>query len=788
MKRRWLRVFGWGLVAALIGTAFAAGVWAGRGLLQLDRRVTARFEGRMFRLPSRVYAAPVILYPGLDVERADLAGILEHLGYRREPRLPIRAPGGYHRGRGLWRIYARAFEHPRRAEPARRVVIRLAGAEIGSVRDVATGRELAALVLEPQLLGSYYGGLRRELRDLVRLEELPPYLIDAVLVVEDRRFERHHGVDLRRIVGAALTNLRAGSIREGGSTVTQQLAKNFFLTPERTFRRKAHEAALAVLIEARYSKEEILEAYLNEIYLGQRGAAQIHGVGEASRTFFGKSAVDLELHEAALLAAAIQRPNGVSPHRDPRYAKQRRDFVLGLMHREGYIDGEQLVRARARELVVAADLGAQREPRYFLDALRRQLVGHYDGEVLANEGLHIYSTLDPRLQRRATEALREGLRALEARHPELAPGNGRGGLEGCLVALRPQTGEVLALVGGRDYGRSQFDRCSQARRPVGSVFKPIVYLAALEAGSTAAPDSAPLITLGSFLEDVPFSISTGAGQWSPKNYDRRFRGRVGVRYALEHSLNVATARLALDIGIDRVVALARRLGIESPLPALPSLALGAVDLSPLEVARAYATLANGGLRPELRFFEDVAEASGEVLDRGQVAFQRAVDPGAAYLAISLLEGVMARGTARAVSQTLTGPLAGKTGTSDDNRDAWFAGFTPELTVVVWVGFDEPRSLGLPSSRVALPIWRSFLRAAVGARARGSFVPPPTVETVEIDPETGALALASCPRRREEYFLRGTAPERTCPVGGERRPEEEEEGFRNWLRRLLGDWF
>lgn len=353
-------------------------------------------------------------------------------------------------------------------------------------------------------------------------------------------------------------------------------------------------------------------------------------------------------------------------------------------------------------------------------------------------------------------------------------------LQGCLVAIRPQTGELLALVGGRDYRVSQFDRCSQARRQTGSVFKPFVYIAGLEPRG-----GHPTITLASRLHDEPLEIATPDGPWRPRNFDGEFHGEVGVREAIERSLNVATVRLAQEVGIERVVATARRLGIESPLPAVPSLALGTAEVAPLELARAYATLAAGGVRPEVQTVEDVVDSSGAVLERRELRFERVLDGGTAFLATSLLEGVAIRGTAAAVhSGRLRGPIAAKTGTTDEERDLWFVGFTPELVAVVWIGFDEPRSVGLASSAGALPIWRRFVEEATGGRVRGAFPRPPQLERADIDPTTGALALRGCPERQAEYFLPGTLPTTVCPGGSGYDLDLVHRRFMRWLRERL----
>ncbi len=761
-------------LAALVAfCAFAAGFAAAALVVDLDRTVRARFEGVRFRVPSRVYGAPTILYPGLDWRRIDLRGALSRLGYR-EARDSSSLPAGqYVWGAQRVRVHLRAFPHPSRPEASRDVAIRLSGSSIAEIRGVPRGEELGAVLLEPESLGAYYGPLREQ-RELVRLAELPLHLVDAVLAVEDQRFESHGGIDLRRVAGALLANLRAGAIRQGGSTLTQQLVKNFFLTPERTLRRKLQEAVMALLVEARYDKDAILESYLNEIYLGQRGATAVHGMGEGAHLYFGKRASELSVAESALLAAIIQSPNGISPYRDPKRATQRRNLVLDLMLAQDRLAPDVHAAAREEPLRLAQVTPDPNDARYFLDLLRRQLALVYPAEVLTQEGLRIYSTLDPRLQRIAAESLRSGLEAIEKRVPSLTQGKSGESLQGCFVAIRPQTGELLALVGGRDYRVSQFDRCAQARRQVGSVFKPFVFVAALEPRL-----GGPSITLASRLDDSPLELRTPSGPWRPRNHDSAFHGEVGVRDAIEQSYNVATARLAQQVGIGRVIDVARRLGIESPLPAVPSLALGTAEIAPLELARAYARLAGGGVRPTTQTVEDVVDSEGLVIEKRRLRFERVLDAGTSFLATSLLQGVAERGTARGVrSGGLRGPIAAKTGTTDEERDLWFVGFTPDLVAVVWVGFDTPRGLGIPSSIGALPIWRTFIEGATGGVVRGSFPKPPVVESAAIDPMTGALALSGCPERRMEYFLEGTLPTEICP------PEDEREGFLRWLRQRL----
>jgi penicillin-binding protein 1B len=774
----------------LLVVGFVAGVFAGGYVVRLDRIVTARFDGQRFRLPSRVLSAPILLYPGLDWAQIDLRGTLGRLGYQEAGQGANLAPGTYTWGPSRAVVYLRGFAHPSRSEPAHLIALDLEGHEIAGIHELPAGRETTAALLEPETVGSYYGP-DREQRELVRLPEVPRHLVDAIISVEDQRFDTHHGIDPFRILGAFWANLRSGSITQGGSTLTQQLVKNFFLTPERKLSRKLQEAVMALIVEVRYAKDEILECYLNEIYMGQRGATEVHGVGEASRLYFGKPVRELSLAESATLAAVIPGPNRLSPFDQSERALARRNLVLDLMLDQGRIDAAEHASAVAEPLKPVPLVVELAEARFFLDALRRQLPQDYDVDTLSSEGLKIYSTIDPRLQRLAARAVRDGLASLEKRFPKLSAKDPANALQACLVAVQPQSGQILALVGSRDYGVSQFDRCTQARRQAGSTFKPFVYVAALEPNGED-----PLVTLASLLDDEPLTISNpGAPTWRPANYDHEFHGSVPVREALERSMNVATARLAQRVGIRRVADVAERLGIESPLPLVPSLALGAADVTPLEMARAYSTLANGGVRPALRTYEDIVASSGETIEGRATPPERVLDAGTAYLATSLLEGVVNHGTAASVRNAgLSGPIAGKTGTTDDEKDAWFVGFTPELVVVVWVGFDEPKKTGLTGASGALPIWIRFLRDATGGDVPGAFPAPPEVIEVDIEPGSGALALEGCPSRRSEVFILGTEPTRVCPEGvlvdhrdDERSPADPPRTERRRERGIIG-WF
>ena len=596
----------------------------------------------------------------------------------------------------------------------------------------------------PVPVGTLAEGLA-ERRIPVRLTDLPEHLIEAVLAVEDQRFYDHRGLDVRRIAGAAVANARAGQVTQGGSTITQQLAKNLFLSARRTPLRKIREAAIAVMLEDRYEKSEVLDAYLNEIYLGQDGPRAIHGVGAAARYYFEKDAADLGLAESALLAGLIRAPNRYTPVRHLDRARERRDLVLRLMVEQGRVD-EPLARRAVRERIRARPA---REPvadaRYFRDFVASRLGAEEVGGLPAR-GAAVYTTLDAGLQRAAERAVREGLGSLSAR-----------GAQGALVALDPRTGEVLAMVGGRDYGGSQFNRAVDARRQPGSAFKPIVALAAL--GRDDRGD--PAFTLASTVEDEPLTVATSTGPWEPENYDGDYRGTVTFREALEQSLNVPFARIGLAIGPARIAETGRRLGITSPLRAVPSLALGASEVTPLELTRAYGVLAAGGELAPTRAILGAGRLGEEMVPTVAAEVRRVADPAEAYLVTSGLEGAVARGTGRGLNGVgHRGGLAGKSGTSSDWRDGWFVAYTPELVVGVWVGYDDGRSLGLTGSRSALPIVARFLREALRHASDEPFQVPDGVEFVYQEIDHGWFWGRSC-SDEPEVFLEGTAPDDGC---------------------------
>jgi penicillin-binding protein 1B len=722
--------------------------------------VVTGFDGRRWNLPSRIYSDLFVLREGDSATSEKLAEKLERLLYRREEESPARTGRFRVRGATL-EVWTRDFRYPGRTFHGFPASVEFGAGKVRSIRD-SSGQSVPALVLEPEKLGSVFG---EELEDRtpLRLAEVPKSLTDAILVTEDRDFYRHAGVSIKRLFGALASNLKRGA-RQGGSTLTQQLVKNLYLSPERTVKRKLVEAIMALILDARYSKEEILEAYLNEIYLGQQGSIAITGVGEAARHYFGKEATDLDLAESATIAGMIKAPNVYSPIRNPAKAKQRRDLVLRMMREEKKIGEEELGSALAEPLAPVSRSAARTIAPHFVDFVKAELADRY-GEKLKTEGLQVFTTLDVDLQEAGQRAVTEGLSALEKKYRRLAAASKEAPLQGALIVLEPETGAVKVLVGGRDYRLSQFNRVTQAHRQPGSLFKPFVYLAAFARRDLESP-----VTPATILEDSPITVAWDRGtdeqQWTPRNYDNAFRGPMTARQALELSINIPTVRVALQAGLPAVVATARAAGIGSRLRAYPSIALGAFEISPMEIAAAFAVFANGGVWVEPKAVVGVETFDGTALDRKETALKPVLPPDAVYLVDSLLRGAVDRGTGvGARGGGVRGVLAGKTGTTNDGRDAWFVGFSPRFLAAVWVGYDDNRPVHLSGSQGAVPIFADFTKAVSPQSFQDSFQVPSDIVTAEIDPDTGWLATSACPRRMTEVFISGTAPRLECPVHG-----------------------
>ena len=729
----------------------------------------ARFGRVEARRSTLMYAAPQPLVAGVHVRRVDLAGTLARLKYA-ETRETPKAPGQYRRAGAVWEIYLRG------AEGAGGQLVRLDTRDERITRVTRGGNDIGAASLEPEILASADDRPGEEHRP-VRLADVPLVFLNAILAAEDHRFFEHGGLDPHGLIRAAWTNVRAGRVMQGGSTITQQLIKNRLLGARRTFWRKLNEAWLATLVEWRYPKPQILEAYLNEIYLGQRGGLAVRGVGAAARVYFRKEIHQLTPAEAALLAGMVRAPNSYSPVVDPERARNRRDVVLGRMRELGMLSEADWKAARAEPVrVPPATIVAQPAP-YFTDYVRLELEQRW-GDVTENVGARVYTSLDPVLQRFAEAAVIRGLDRLETQWPRLGRAEPTRRLQAALVALDPATGEIRALVGGRDYQVSQYNRALLARRQPGSAFKPFVYLAALRArGGT------PALTAASIVDDAPITLTVGNTTWTPRNYGDRYEGRVTVRRALELSLNAATVRVAEKVGLPAVIETARSLGLESPLAEVPAITLGAFETTPLELARGYLPLANGGLRPTTVLAVHAVHDRDGPIDPGDTAPPvAALTPAEAYLMTSLLEGVIQSGTATAVrSLGVTGAVAGKTGTTNDGRDAWFVGYTPRLLTVVWIGFDGGDAHGLSGAEAALPVWADFMRQAVETAPPAAFDVPSGISFAQIDVSNGLIANRFCPVVARETFLVGTEPAVCSEHGG------LTDQITDWWQRLRG-WF
>jgi penicillin-binding protein 1A len=581
-----------------------------------------------------------------------------------------------------------------------------------------------------------------ERRIFVPLAQIPRALRDAVLATEDRRFYHHWGIDPIGIGRAVFQNYRRGRVVEGGSTITQQLTKVLFLTPDKSFERKMKEAILALELERRYSKDRILEMYLNQIYFGH-GA---YGVEAAARTYFGKSVSELGVREAALIAGLPRAPTAYSPFEHADMAKRRRALVLRRLVDFGSLKDEEAKRLARSDLGLIPPERRRNTGQYFLEYVQQQLEAKYGADMVFKGGLNVYTTLSPPMQLAAEQALREGLRALEDRTKNAKPGEHP---EGAVVTIEAATGYVRALVGGYDFFRSEFNRAVQARRQPGSAFKPFVYIAALEAGFTPATR----------VDDSPASYNVGGGNvWKPENYDRKFRGPTTLQQAIEESVNVVTVKLQERIGVNRTVQVARRLGVQSPLDVNLSMALGTSDLTLLEMTSAYGTLANQGVWMPPTTIRYVTGANGQLLEEHVPQGREALTPEMAYVITHMLRGVVERGTGQA-AKALGRPIAAKTGTTNDYSNAWFIGFTPKLSTGVWVGYDRPRSLGKDEtgSRVAVPIWVTYMTKVLGDSAKEDFVVPERVVLLPIDLDPSN----ECVRVVTMAFVRGTEPATTC---------------------------
>lgn len=731
--------------------------------VHLDRQVREQFEGKRFSLPARVYARPLELFPGMSLKTEHLKAELDYLNYQfvQSPE----KPGEYSYKNNVFVINLRPFLFWDGHQEARRIKINLQENQLGEITDLEIQQPLNLIRLDPLYIGGFFPG-KGEDRELIRLEQTPKHLIDALIAIEDQRFYSHIGVDPKAIARAISTVVNGERV-QGGSTITQQLVKNFFLTPERTLKRKFTEMLMALLLERRYEKDEILETYLNEVYFGQDKNRAIHGFGLASRFYFQRDIQQLELHQSALLVALLKGPAYYNPRKNPERALERRNLVISEMFREAKISNKEADAAKLRplDIVPEPDLGQSQFPA-FLSLVMRQLTRDYQEEDLRSEGLRIFTTLDPVIQKTAERSLNRKLAELErARALE------ENTLEGAVVVTNVQNGEVTALVGGRHAQYQGFNRALDASRQIGSLLKPALYLAAL-----AQPDK---YTLATTLDDTPLKWEEpGIEAWEPQNYDLEYHGEIPLWMALAESYNVAASRLGLEVGLDEVVATAKKLGITQELPTYASTLLGTVQLTPIEVTQMYHTIANGGFRVPFRAIREIMTKEGEPLNRYDLKIEQAVPAEPVHLITHGLQQVVREGTGKSLNNYLPPEInaAGKTGTTDGLRDSWFAGFTGDKVAVVWVGNDENQSTGLTGATGALTVWGDMM-------AQLNPMPlvnqePENITYVVVDKLTGRPT-RNCDDGLRLPFIAGSEPENSVDCSGRKKNI-----FRKWINKIF----
>lgn len=738
-------------------------------LIRLDGEIRDRFAGARWALPAQVYAAPLELYPGARMAGDDLVHELRRLGYR--ALTSLEGPGTFVQRPGdRVDVHARPFEFWDGPQPATAMIVQFIDGQISGLSNGSTGAPLNLARLDPMLIGSIYPQ-QGEDRVLVRLDEVPDLLPRGLMAVEDRGFYGHFGISPKGITRAFIANLQAGRVVQGGSTITQQLVKNFFLDHRQTWARKINEAFMALLLEAHYEKDEILEAYLNEVNLGQDGGRSVNGFGLGATFYFNKPLVELMPHEIALLVGIVKGPSFYNPRRNPERALARRNLVLKVFADDGLIDQATYDAAVARPLDLAGgrDGGVERYPA-FVDLVKRQLRRQYEEEDLTREGLRIFTTLNPRAQ--------EVLEAeIVRRLPEIERSRRMDDdtLEAAGVVTNVEGGEVLALVGGRRVRFPGFNRALDARRSIGSLAKPFVYLTAL-----ARPAE---FNLYSWLADEPVEVKMAHGPvWRPQNYDKQLHGPQPLFAALAQSYNLPTVQLGLAVGADAVMDTFRAAGYRGDATVLPSIFLGAIDIAPLDVAQMYATLAAGGFQAPLSAIREVLTEAGEPLSRYPLKVRQALPEGPVYLVNWALEQVMRAGTGRAAYQQLPSSLsvAGKSGTTDDFRDAWFAGFGGDRVAVVWVGRDDNKSIGLSGSSGALPIWAGVMKG-LKVQSRDPFQPSSVISLL-IDPGTGLRADEACAGAITVPFVSSHPPASWAPCAAAAVPETPLDWFMNLFQR------
>jgi penicillin-binding protein 1B len=744
------------------------------------RMIDARLSGHIQETTARVYAAPMKISAGEPLTVDDVANHLQRAGYSE---LDVSGTPGRYVLHGN-EIEIRPSQDSL-FEGKNKLVVDFKGKGISKIRSMDTGTSLDSAEIEPELLTSLFG-TSREKRRAVRFDDIPKTMREAVLSVEDRRFFEHPGFDAIRVLGAAWADLRHGARAQGASTITMQVARSFFFSSVRTWHRKVAETMVAMELEHRFTKAQIFELYANEIYLGNRGTFGIHGFGEASLAYFNKDVRELNLPEEAFLAGIIHAPNRYSTaERRPDRAVEARDRALLAMTENGVITAQQAGDAKKEPLkIVGGGVEGSSAP-YFVDMVKEHLLDHFSEAELLSQSYRVYTTLDPELQHAASEAVALGAKNVDTQLARRYAKWRKAGqpvpdAQVAMVVLDPHNGEIKALVGGRDYGQSQLNHILARRQP-GSAFKPFVYAAAFQSGVDGV---LPVVTPATTVMDEPTTFEFDGKEYTPNNYGEKFRGQVTAREALTYSLNVATVKVAELVGYTRITDMAHQFGLDPSIQPTPSVALGAYEMTPLEIAGGYTILANEGVRAEPMFIRNVVDANAQSLEHNAIRLRPALDPRVAYLVTSMLEDVVNHGTGATVrARGFEAPAAGKTGTS---RDGWFAGYTSNLLAIVWVGFDDNRDLGLSGGNAPAPIWAEFMKRAITLPAYRDVKPfemPDGVTRVTIDPETLQLATPACPITRAEVYIQGTAPTEFCPLHGAHMAGETSPG--SWLSRVFG---
>ncbi|MGC1373612.1 MAG: PBP1A family penicillin-binding protein [Candidatus Sulfotelmatobacter sp.] len=769
------------LVVLLVAATGFTG-WFCYYYIKYERIITQRFRTPIFANSAKIYALPERLSDGEKADAKEIAGELRSAGYsdakltNKDNQSPL----------GTFRLMPDGIEvtpGPESYHSPEEARITIADGQI--TRIASNGSQLSAYELEPQLVTSLSDSAQRSKRQVVKYNEIPKVMVDAVLAIEDRRFFEHGGVNFVRVFEAGWVDLLRQRHEQGGSTITMQLSRGFFLSPEKTIRRKLTEMLIAELMEQKFSKQQIFEFYANWVNLGQRGSFAISGFAEASRAYFNKDLKDINLPEAALLAGIIQGPSRLSPYRHPERALERRNLVLDSMVETHAITREQAEKAKAAPLKLAPPNVEASDAPYFVDLVRDSLINKFSEHDMNDQSYRIYTTLDTGLQRAAAQAVESGIKVVDQEVARLrtkrvkvgkkyethvAPGPQA---QVALVALDPHTGAVLALVGGRDYSFSQLDH-AVSKRPTGSIFKPFVYAAAM---NTAIDGSPTVITPASTVDDAPSTFAYGDQIYEPHNYKEEYHGEVTLRYALAMSLNNATVKVAEETGYDKVADLAKLAGIASVKPT-PAMALGSYEATPLEMAGAYTSFANNGERLSPILVNSVRNAKGDVVANFKTDQREVLDPRIAYIMTSMMEGVINNGLGYTAVR-LRGfmqPAAGKTGTS---HDGWFAGYTSNLLCIVWVGYDDYSDLRLSGAQTAAPIWTEFMKKAAELPEYADmkeFTQPPGVVDVQLDKATNRIATSTCPDDYTAAFVTGTEPRETC---------DQQSGVAGFFSRIFG---